>query len=281
VVVVGSQGQLGSHLCSLLGSAAVGLDRTQLDITDRTAVLQTLGSMPFSAVINAAAYSLVDQAEQEPDVCEAVNALAVEYLGEACQRQDAVLVQVSTDYVFGGDRQRRIPYREDDVPAPLGVYARSKHHGELAAMGCSRHFVVRTCGLYGVRPAAHRAGNFVDTMLRLSKDRSQLRVVADQQCTPTYVPDLARAIQFLLSTDAYGTFHIVNSGVTTWHGFATEIFRKAGRSTTVEAITSEQYGSRAPRPSFSVLDTSKYNRLSGAPLPDWKTALADYLHLLN
>lgn len=277
IVVIGSQGQLGNALCSLLGTAAIGLDRAQLDITDRAAVLRTLGSMPIAAVVNTAAYTLVDQAEQEPAACESVNATAVEHLADACQRQNGVMVQISTDYVFGGDAQRRTAYREEDVPAPLGVYAHSKLRGELAAQGCRRHFVVRTCGLYGCRPTSQKAGNFVDTMLRLSSERDRLRVVNDQLCTPTYVVDLARAITFLLGTEAYGIFHVVNSGATTWHGFATEIFRQAGRSTTLEPITTEQYGARAPRPRFSVLDTGKYAALRGAPLTRWQDALNEYL----
>lgn len=277
IAVIGSRGQLGTELCRQLDGEVIGLDRTKLDISDRDAVLACLTDLRPHAVINTAAYTLVDRAEDEPDLCEAVNGTAVGYLAEACQDIGAVLVQVSTDYVFGRPPSPLRPCRESDIPEPRGVYARSKLLGEQMAARCARHFIVRTCGLYGQLQAGQKAGNFVTTMLRLGRERDLVRVVDDQICSPSYVPHVAQAIRFLLSTDAYGVFHVVNSGKASWFEFAGEIFRQAGIETCLEPITTEQYGARAPRPAYSVLDTAKYRALGGPVLVSWVDALAEFL----
>jgi dTDP-4-dehydrorhamnose reductase len=277
IAVIGSRGQLGGELCRKLDGDVIGLDRTMLDITDRNAVLACLAHLRPHAVINTAAYTLVDRAEEEPDVCESVNSTAVGYLAEACADIGAVLVQVSTDYVFGRSSLPPRPCRENDAAEPLGVYACSKWRGEQMAARCPKHFIVRTCGLYGRREAGQKAGNFVATMLRLGRERSLVRVVDDQICSPSYVPHVAQGIGFLLSTDAYGIFHVVNSGRTSWFEFASEIFRQSRIQTCLEPITTQQYGARAPRPAYSALDTAKYRALGGPMLVSWVDALAEYL----
>ena len=277
IVVTGSEGQLGSELCRQLECDAVGLDLPQFDLTDRDRVLGTLSEIGPQVVINTAAFTRVDQAEDEAERCRAVNARGVAHLVEACRRLDCLLVQLSTDYVFGGDRARRVPYRETDEPRPQGVYARTKLEGERYAAEWEKHFIVRTCGLYG-RPGPRSAGNFVQKMLELAGRRARLRVVTDQHCTPSYVPQVARAIRFLLGTRAYGTYHVTNRGATTWYEFAVEIFRNVGQNVVVEPITASEYGARAPRPSYSVLDTAKYHGLPGRPrMPAWQDALREYL----
>ena len=277
IAVTGAGGQLGGELCRLLGGAAIPLDVPEFDLTDRKAVRARLQGAPPSAVINTAAYTLVDRAEEDRERCWKINSEGVGYLAETCDELDCPLVQISTDYVFGRDRARSTPYREDDEPGPEGVYAESKLGGERQAATWRKHVVVRTCGLYG-RPGPKTAGgNFVDTMLRLGKERGHLRVVDDQHCTPSYVPHVARAALFLANAGVYGVFHVVNSGATTWHDFAQEIFRQAGLSVTLERITTAQYGAKAPRPGYSVLDTSKYHALGGPPMPTWQEALAEYL----
>lgn len=277
IVVTGSEGQLGSELCRQLGTAAIGVDLPSFDLTNRQLVLSQLDAIRPRAVINAAAYTRVDQAEREPDLCRAVNATGVAHLAEACRRLDAVLVQISTDYVFGGDPLRRVPYEETDSPCPQGVYARTKLDGEGSAAGWEKHFVLRTCGLYG-KPGPRSPGNFVQTMLRLAGERDRLRVVDDQHCTPSYVVHVARAIRFLLTTDAYGTYHLVNSGETTWCRFAQAIFAISGANVTLEPITTAEYPLPAPRPAYSVLSTAKYHALPGRiAMPDWREALSEYL----
>jgi dTDP-4-dehydrorhamnose reductase len=237
----------------------------------------------------------------------------VRYLVEACRPLGCALVQLSTDYVFGEQSGPPRPYREEDVPSPRGVYATAKLEGERAAAEYPRRLVVRTCGLYA-RPTRGLAGNFVGTILRLARSRTPLRVVGDQHCTPSYVPHVARAILFLLGADGspaagpvpspvsvgepegdspifaasmpqksgqspaapWGIYHVTNSGATTWYEFACEIVRQAGIEARVEPITSAEYGAAAPRPRYSVLDTTAYHRLGGPPMPDWKSALAEY-----
>ena len=278
IAVTGAGGQLGSELCRQLGNEAVGLDLPRFDLTDRDRVLARLAEIRPQAVINTAAYTQVDKAEEEAELCRAVNAVGVVPLVEACRRLDATLVQISTDYVFGGDLGRKTPYCETDPPDPQGVYARTKLEGERHAAGWQQHLIVRTCGLYGP-PGPRSAGNFVDTMLQLAGRRDPLRVVCDQHCTPSFVPHVARAIRFLVDTGAYGTYHVVNAGQTTWYDLAAEIFRLSGLEVRLEPISTAQYGAPAPRPGYSVLDTGKYHALPGRPaMPSWEEALAEYLH---
>lgn len=277
IAVTGAQGQLGSELCRQLGAEAAGLDLPELDLTDRDGLLRQLLRIRPRAVINTAAYTQVDKAEEHVGPCRAVNAEGVAHLAGACRRLDCPLVQISTDYVFGSDAGRTTPYCETDPPGPQGVYAEAKLQGERHAAGCEKHFIVRTCGLYG-RPGPRSPGNFVETMLRLGRERDRLRVVDDQHCTPSYLPHVARAICFLLGTTAYGTYHVVNSGETTWYGLAAELFRLAALPVVLEPITTAEYGAAAPRPRYSVLDTAKYHALPGRPaMPPWQAALAEYL----
>lgn len=277
IVVTGCHGQLGSELCRQWGPLALGLDLPELDLTDGQRTAETLLRLRPRVIVNTAAYTLVDRAEEEPERCRTVNAAAVAVLADVCRQLDAVLVQVSTDYVFGQDAARRTPYTEHDPPGPLNTYGQSKLEGERRAAGWAKHFIVRTCGLYG-RLGPRSPGNFVATMLRLARQGKPLRVVNDQQCCPSFVPHVARAIRFLAATEAYGTYHVVNTGSTTWYELAAELFRQAGLEVSLVPITTAEYGARAPRPAYSVLDTSKYHALPDAPpMPAWQDALAEYL----
>jgi dTDP-4-dehydrorhamnose reductase len=280
ILVTGAYGQLGRELCAQLGPRALGIDCDTLDLADGPGILRTVAQLRPELVINCAAYTQVDKAEAEADRCRVVNAAAVGHLAEACRQAGSVLVQISTDYVFCGNAERGRPHRESDQPVPQGVYAISKHEGEQAAARCPRHLIVRTCGLYA-RPSHQQAANFVKTMLRLGAGGGELRIVADQQCTPTYVPHLARAILFLAGVAdgrpaPWGVYHVVNRGATTWHDFAAEIFRLAGMAVRLVPITAAEYGSAAPRPAYSVLDTAKYHALGGPEMPTWQAALAEY-----
>lgn len=277
IFVTGAHGQLGLQLCRLLGEEAHGTDIDTLDLTDRQAVLRTLEELRPRAVINCAAYTRVDDAEKHRDLCFGANAEAVAHLAEASTRLDIPLLQVSTDYVFGVVPRDARPWLEDDATTSQGVYAQSKLAGEQAARRNPRHFVVRSCGLYGHPARWHVGPNFVDTMLRLGRERSELQIVADQTCTPTFVRHLARAIAFLLSTEAYGTYHVTNTGAATWCEFAAAVFRLAGLSVAIQPITTEAYGAAAPRPRYSVLDTTRYHALGGPAMPCWQDALAEYL----
>ncbi len=292
ILVTGAAGQLGSELCTRLGQRATGIDVGHLDLTNATELAAYLESASPEAVINCAAFTQVDRAENEAARCHAINADAVRVLAEACRKLDVPLVQISTDYVFGGvfggEQGRTAPYTEDDAPAPLGAYGASKLAGERHAATWRRHVIVRSCGLYAAARPGQQFANFAQTMLRLGRERDTVQVVADQVCSPTYVPNLAAAVLFLLEAKAYGTFHVVDRGATSWHGFAEELFRQADLSTRVEAISTEQYiaarirsgasvGEIAARPAYSVLDTAKYGRLGGPEMPAWQDGIAAYL----
>lgn len=278
IVVTGCQGQLGYELCQRLGHDCIGLDLPEFDLRDRQAVLEKIESLRPRAVINTAAYTAVDRAEDEPEACRAVNVDGVANLAHACRAADAALVQISTDYVFGEQTERR-PFRETDQPAPRGVYAQSKFEAErIVADLADGHLIVRTCGLYG-HGGPRSPGNFPKTMLRLAEQGKTIRVVDDQWVAPSYVPHVARAIVFLLAAGHRGTFHVVNHGQTTWHGFAQELFRLLDRRADqkLKPIATADYPTRAWRPPYSVLDTTKYDRLPGCPaMPSWQSALRDY-----
>ncbi len=287
ILVTGAAGQLGGELCRMIGADAVGVDIDAFDLTDGPAVSEAMERIHPSLVIHCAAYTRVDQAEKEPDRCRAVNATAVEHLVAGCARVDCPLVQISTDYVFGGPAGDGRPHREQDSPAPQGVYAKTKWEGELAAARHPKHWIVRTCGLYA-RPSEAGAQNFVKTILRLAHERDRIRVVADQHCTPSYVPHVARAILYLAGVDRpaaapWGIYHVTNRGATTWHELACEIVRLAGLGgkVVVEPITTAEFGLPAPRPAYSVLDTTAYHRLGGPAMPDWKQAIAEYFDELR
>jgi dTDP-4-dehydrorhamnose reductase len=186
-------------------------------------------------------------------------------------------VHISTDHVFGLDATHRRPYVETDVPGPVSAYGVSKLAGEhFVRANCERHFVVRTCGLYG-RPPEGGKGNFVETMLRLGRERGEVRVVADQHCTPTSAADLAVLVLALARTDAYGLYHGTNAGATTWYEFASEIFRQATLDVRVTPITTAEFAAKARRPAYSVLDSSKLRSVTGLAIREWRESLAAYL----
>ena len=280
IALIGSTGQLGSDLLPCLqtaGHGVVSLRHADIEITDAANVATVLEPLRPDLVLNTAAYNLVDKAEDEPDAAMSVNATGPRNLARLCAAQDWRLMHISTDYVFDGASVQ--PWTECDLAKPAGRYAFSKWTGEqLVQQECSRSFVVRTCGLYGL--AALRGagkGNFVETMLRLGRDRKQLRVVDDQRCTPTSTADLADALVKLIATDAFGLYHATNSGSLTWCEFARDIFRLAKLDVEVIPITTAEFGAKAKRPAYSVLDCSKLASVIGGPLPDWHDALARYM----
>lgn len=290
IALLGADGQLGTELRQALGEV-VPVTRADADLTETERLQSTLESIQPELVINAAAYTRVDQAEEEPQRAFEVNALAVRNLARWCGRTGTMLLHVSTDYVFGLDPERTTPYRESDAPGPLSVYGVSKLAGEYCVQSaCERHYVIRTCGLYG--PVGGETGsargdagtssrprrNFVETMLRLARTRQQVRVVDDQTCTPTCTRDLAEFIGSLVTTGAYGLYHFTNSGRTTWCGFAREIFRQQGLTTEVVPISTREFGAAARRPSFSVLDCAQAIQTTGLRPRAWDEALAEYLH---
>jgi len=273
ILIIGATGQLGSELLFQLGDRARGVTRAQFDLAMPEKMHAIVSELRPSVVINCGAYTAVDKAEQEQELCLRVNATAVEKLADVCDHLAIPLVQIGSDYIFDS-YPGNTPRKEDAEASPRGYYAQTKLLGEQYAVAIPRNLVVRTCGLYGGGPTQH---NFVETMLRLSESRSELRVVADQICTPSYCRDIAAALIQLLDSGATGTFHITNSGSTTWHHFANTIFKLAQREVDVQPISTTEYGAPAPRPQFSVLDCGRYEETTGVSMPAWEDALRRYL----
>jgi dTDP-4-dehydrorhamnose reductase len=271
--VIGSAGQLGRDLAPRLPGEVIPLTRERADLTRPESLRSVLTELRPDAVVNCAAYNLVDRAETEPEAAFAVNAWGVRHLALVCRDLGCVLVHFSTDYVFGLDEARRTPFAETDAPGPVSVYGLSKLAGEYVVRAlCPRHFVIRTCGLYGVWGSGGKGGNFVETMLRLAREGRPLRVVADQVCAPSYTADVADAAVALLTAGKQGLFHVTNAGSCSWHEFARAIFELTGVSANLTSITSAEYGAAARRPAYSVLASEGL-----APLRPWREALAAYL----
>lgn len=272
-VVTGARGQLGTHLMRLLADEdPVGVDLPDLDITDRAAVDAFVAEHRPDVLLNAAAYTAVDAAEEHEDVALAVNADGPANLAGALAQSGGRLIHVSTDYVFDGTATE--PYEPDDRPAPRTAYGRTKLAGEQAVHAAlpQRATVVRTAWVYG-----GPGPNFVDTMLRLERERDTVDVVADQVGSPTYAPDLAAAmIELARSSVTAPTLHFVNAGVASWHDLAAEAFALAGADRArVRETTSAQFVRPAPRPAWSVLSTRAWTDAGlSAPRP-WQEALAD------
>jgi dTDP-4-dehydrorhamnose reductase len=272
-LVTGSRGQLGRALERLapgFGHEFVGVDLPELDITDADAVRRAVDAASPDAIVNCAAYTAVDAAESDEARASAVNGGAVSTLADIADRRGIVLLQISTDYVFDGTAQA--PIREDQETNPQSAYGRTKLAGEVAAARARRHLIVRTAWLYG------EGSNFVGAVRRqLDGGNRVLRVVADQAGCPTYAGDLASGLLRLLDARAEGVVHAVNSGSTTWYGFAREIVRLLGSDAEVVPISTAEMPRPARRPAYSVLDTSHLATLIGAPLPPWQDALDRHL----
>ncbi|HTK75630.1 MAG TPA: dTDP-4-dehydrorhamnose reductase [Gemmataceae bacterium] len=276
--VIGAAGQLGRDLCPRLTGEVLPLDRTGADLTNAAMLRATLGEERPDVVVNCAAYNFVDKAESEPDAAFAVNAWGVRQLARICRELDCALVHFSSDYVFGLDARRSTPYRVSDAPGPLSVYAMSKLAGEYSVRAeCPKHFVIRTCGLYGVWGSGGKGGNFVETMLRIAGQGKPLRVVNDQHCTPSYTADVAVATANLIATGKYGLYHVTNAGATTWYELAKAAFEVAGVKADLTPIPTSDYPTPARRPLYSVLALDALAE-AGVPTPrPWRDAVAEYL----
>ncbi|HEY5974009.1 MAG TPA: dTDP-4-dehydrorhamnose reductase [Geobacteraceae bacterium] len=272
ILVVGANGMLGHDLMTVLDGDVRGLDLPELDITSLESVQRAVLTLKPRVIVNAAAYTDVDGCESNRELAMQVNGEGVAHLALAARLVDATLVQVSTDYVFAGDKGS--PYLEDDTTGPLSVYGESKLAGEMNVAVAPRHLLVRTQWLYGVH-----GKNFVETMLRLAGERSELTVVDDQIGSPTWTMDLARAIKVLLDSGCTGTYHAANSGFCSWNEFARAIFAEAGLPVTVLPMTTEQLARPARRPLYSTLDCGKLTRDTGFQPQSWQEALKQYLSL--
>ena len=285
VLVVGRTGQLARALAALADERKLPLvaaARPELDLSDPESIDRIVGACCPRAIVNAAAYTFVDKAESEIDLAFKINRDGAEHLAQAAERLDVPFIQVSTDYVFDGNKLT--PYQEDDRPSPLGIYGRSKRDGEIAVLASNSEAVVlRTSWVYS--PFGH---NFVKTMLRLAETRDDIRVVDDQYGAPTSARDLAQAIIEIIQQIAErpdsnlgGIYHLTAAGRTTWYGFAAAIFagwaNRGRRIPTLKAITTADYPTPARRPINSQLDCSKAARVFGVRIPHWREGLESCL----
>lgn len=275
IAVTGCYGQLGTEMRKISAGDErhrwFFTDIDSLDITDRNAVGQFFTENQIDCCINCAAYTAVDRAEDEPELAEKVNVVASKVLAECCLRRQALLIHISTDYIFDGKGTR--PYREDDVTGPTSTYGITKLNGERAIQGSGcRYCIVRTAWLY-----SSTGKNFVKTMLQLAESHDNVSVVCDQQGTPTWAGDLAttlmRIIEYYGTSDVHEIFHFTNEGETTWDRFAKAIFEIAGKNCHVTPITTDQYPTKATRPAYSVLDKTKIKETLGIEIPFWRESL--------
>lgn len=277
ILVTGVKGQLGYDVMKVLAERkieAIGADIEEFDITDRDATRRFITKHRPDAVIHCSAYTAVDKAEENKDLCRKVNADGPRNIAAVCKEIDAKMVYISTDYVFPGTGNRF--YEVDDPTGPLSEYGRTKLDGELAVKELlTRYFIVRISWVFGVN-----GNNFVKTMLRLGKERSEINVVCDQIGSPTYTADLAPLLCDMVVTDKYGTYHATNEGVCSWAEFTQEIFRLAGYSTKVNPIPSSQYPTKAVRPLNSRMSKSELDRQGFKRLPEWRDAVRRYVVLM-
>ena len=283
ILVTGCNGQLGTELQKIAASETqhhwVFTDVDTLDICNKAAVETCFDEQQIDACINCAAYTAVDKAEDEPELATLINTFAPKVLADACLKRDALLIHISTDYVFGGDAKE--PYKVDDPINPQSVYGSTKAEGErlIRESGCN-YMIVRTAWLY-----SSVGKNFVKTMLMLGDTKDEINVVADQKGCPTWAHDLAMALVTLLNKngkdEVHETFHFTNEGQITWYDFAMAIMELGGKTCKVNPITTDQYPTKAKRPAYSVLDLSKIKAYAGIEISDWRESLEKCMEELN
>ena len=274
VLVTGAKGQLGSDLVQILtlsGYQVFGLGRTDLDITKEEEVNNVISQIQPDIIIHSAAYTHVDKAETESDFAFYINAIGTRNIAIAAEKIQSKLVYISTDYVFDGSST--IPYHEFSPVSPINIYGSSKLAGENMVRDFhSKYFIVRTSWVFGIN-----GNNFVKTMLELSKEKEQLKVVNDQIGSPTYTIDLSKCILQLMESTKYGIYHVSNTGSCSWYEFAKEIFNQIKKPIKLEPCSTDEFPRKAKRPKYSVLDHLSLRINQFSPMPTWKDALTRFL----
>lgn len=274
IIVTGEKGQLGYDVVRELKSRnyndVLGIDVDDVDITDNSAVISFMAEQKPDVIIHCAAYTAVDNAEDQKEICFKVNVEGTKNLVEQAKKLNSKFIYISTDYVFDGLKKR--PYEVSDHQSPQSVYGESKYLGELETQKYNKHFIVRIAWVFG-----KNGNNFVKTMLRLGKERESINVVSDQFGSPTYTHDLSRLLVDMIETEQYGTYHATNEGVCNWYEFTKEIFKQSGIITKVYPIASNEYPTKVKRPMNSRLSKRTLDTYGFKRLPDWKDALNRYL----
>lgn len=278
VLVTGAHGQLGHDVVDILEKneiSCLGIDKDDVDITDEKQIKKTIIDYNPEVVIHCAAYTAVDKAEDEQELCYGVNVLGTRYIAKACKLVDAKMVYISTDYVFDGEGEK--PFEVTDKPNPVNYYGLTKYEGELEVQKIlEKYFIVRISWLFG-----SHGNNFVKTMLRLAKEKDEISVVADQIGSPTYTYDVAELLLEMIKTDKYGIYHATNEGYCSWYDFAVEIFRQADMDVKVRPISSNEYLTRAKRPRNSRLGQGNTEKIHFPKTPSWKRSLKKHLNYTN
>lgn len=281
ILITGANGQLGTELHEILEREFPGqtlyTDVQELDLTNAKAVDSYVANNEITHIVNCAAYTAVDRAEEEKMLCAAVNTDAVKNLAMAADANGAKIIHISTDYVFDGTNHR--PYRESDKVNPISQYGTTKRKGETLLLALApQAIIIRTAWLY-----SSHGKNFVKTMLRLADSQPEIKVVCDQIGTPTFARDLARAVVKVLQSHQWvpGIYHFTDEGAASWYDFAKAIFRIAGKDVKVTPIPTEDYPTPASRPSYSILDRTRIKATYGIEIPHWEEALADCLRQLG
>ncbi len=273
ILVTGANGQLGNEMQRVAKGSSdkyIFTDVAELDITNYDAISAMVSAEKVDVIVNCAAYTNVDKAEDDEAFANLLNNIAVGYLAKAAKENSATLIHISTDYVFDGSAH--IPYTEEQPTAPIGVYGVTKLAGEQSVIesGCN-YIIIRTSWLY-----SQWGGNFVKTMQRLTAERDELKVIFDQVGTPTYAGDLADAIGVIIATDQLdksGTYHFSNEGVCSWYDFAQAIAEKSGNECNIKPIHSDEFPAKVTRPHYSVLDKTKIKETFGIEIPYWTASL--------
>lgn len=280
VAVIGANGQLGSDVVRVFadqGHSVTALTHAGIEITDHESVSRTLGELGPDIVVNTAAMHHVEKCEREPERAFAVNAVGARNLALAARELDVPLMHVSTDYVFGGDKAA--PYVEEDIPRPLNVYGISKLAGEhLIRATTEKHFIVRASGLCGKYPCRDKGGlNFVDLMLKLARERGEVRVVADEVLSPTSTLELARQMLALSASDCYGLYHATAEGACSWYEFAREIFALTNTRVELKVAAPNEFPAKVARPKYSVLENHGLKLRGLNTFRSWQEGLGEYL----
>lgn len=281
ILVTGANGQLGNEIRGIASECSdnyIFTDVADLDITDSRAVMEFVAQKEISVVINCAAYTNVEKAEGDFSTADLINHFAVGNLADACKANGAVLIHVSTDYVFNG--RNCIPYREEDPTEPIGVYGSTKLAGEKVVVdsGC-KYLIFRTAWLY-----SSFGNNFVKTMRRLTSERDSINVVFDQIGSPTYAFDLAAAICHIVESrqlDKCGVYHFTDEGVCSWFDFAKEICAMSGNECNIQPCHTDEFPTKAERPHYSVLDKTKVKTTFGLSIPYWRDSLVRCIKKLD
>jgi dTDP-4-dehydrorhamnose reductase len=277
IIIIGSNGQVGMNLSSVLNEHDLILaTHNDVEIKNKRSVFSLIKNHKPHVVINTAAFHNVEKCEKNHVKAFRVNAIGAKYLALACSMIDAVLLHISTDYVFDG--KKKTPYDEDDIPNPLNTYGITKLAGEYYIRGIlKKYFIVRTSGLYGKYKCRAKGGNFVERMIFLAQNKGNVKVVDDEILTPTYTFDLSLQIKKLIETNFYGTYHITNNGFCSWYEFAKRIFELKNICVNLESAKSKEFAPKVKRPLYSVLENKKLKSLNMDIMPMWDDALKRFL----